>query len=227
MKTNEIPSYVGHRKRLRTRAIQAPHSLPDYEILEIILFAGNIRGDVKPLAKTLIARFGSLAQVLNAQNEELLRIKGMNEAHLTHLKIVKEAASRFLKAPLLDKTVLGCLEEVVHYCTVTIGFAAVEQFRVLYLNSKNHLIEDECLATGDINQVQVYPRQIIKRALELHSNAIILLHNHPSGDATPSVEDKLLTQHIVQACRLMEIMVHDHIIVAQHHYYSFKANGEI
>jgi DNA repair protein RadC len=225
--TPQSPHYTGHRQRLRERVLHAAHGLPDYEIVELLLFAGNARQDVKPLAKQLIETFGSVAGVLGAPRAALAAVRGMNEAHIAYFSTVREAALRMLKQPVVSQPVLDHWDALMSYCKVQMAHLTNEQFRVLYLNTKNHLMADECLAHGTVNEVQVYPRQIVKRALELDSHAVILLHNHPSGNPTPSPDDIELTQKIIEACRAVGVVVHDHVVVAKLGNYSFRGEGAI
>lgn len=218
--------YHGHRKRLRRRLLDSkPHSLPEYEILEILLFSGNARQDVKPLAKTLIQTFGSLAHVLSKNETELLSITGMNETHIAQLRAVNEAALYLIKSPLEQKIDLTSLDALVHYLKASMASLRTECYRVLYVSSKLQLIADDIQPSGDIDSVAVYPRQLMKRALELQARGIILSHNHPSGDPTPSNADITLTQRLHQACQTLDINFHDHIIIAAHGYVSLRENG--
>lgn len=216
----------GHRKRLKERFLQSKKgSLPDYEILEIILFSASPRADVKPLAKTLIADFGSFAKVLNASQSELEKVRGVNESAIAHIKTVQEAAERLLKADVQEKPILQSWKALLDYCRASMGHLNKEQFRILYLNNKNRLIADELQEVGTVDQTPVYPREVVKRSLELQASAIILIHNHPSGDTTPSKADITLTRHIHQAVELVGIKLHDHVIVSANQHYSFKSNG--
>jgi len=221
------PHYLGHRKRLRERFLSEPRVLPDYELLELILFSGSVRTDVKPLAKTLIAKFGSFAKVLTADNIDLFKVEGMNEAALASIKTVQEATSRLLLAEAKAKPVLDSWLKLLDYCRLEMGHLRIEQFRILFLNSKNMLIADEVQQEGTINHTLAYPREIVKRALELSASSIILCHNHPSGDPSPSRADIDLTQAIIAATKPLELKVHDHLIIAESGHYSFKSNGLI
>lgn len=222
------PLHSGHRKRLRERLLKSKKgSLPDYEVLEVLLFASSPRSDVKPLAKTLIAQLGSLAKVLNASESELLKVKGMNESAVAHLRVVQEAAERLLKEEVTSKPILQSWKALLDYCRASMGHLKSEQFRILFLNSKNRLIADELQEVGTVDQTPVYPREVVKRALELEASAIILVHNHPSGDTTPSKADIQLTRKIIQACEAVGIALHDHVIVSALSHCSFKSNGII
>jgi DNA repair protein RadC len=225
---NTVAHYTGHRQRLRERFLASKKgSLPDYEILEILLFSAHPRGDVKPLAKDLIARFGSMAKVLNANAADLLSMKGMNESGVAQIKAVQEAAERLLKDDMVEKPVLQSWKALLDYCRASMGHLASEQFRILYLNRKNVLISDELQEVGTVDQTPVYPREVVKRALQLEACSIILVHNHPSGDTTPSKADISLTKQIQQAAAIIGVTLHDHLVVSAKGHYSFKTNGII
>jgi DNA repair protein RadC len=224
----EKPHHIGHRQRLRERFLASKKgSLPDYEVLEIMLFSSHPRGDVKPLAKELIAKFGSLAKVLNANAAELLLVKGVNESSVAQIKAVQEAAERLLKADVAERPVLQSWKALLDYCRASMGHLTSEQFRILFLNRKNMLIADELQETGTIDQTPVYPREVVKRALQLEASSIILVHNHPSGDTTPSKADIALTKQIQVAAATIGVTLHDHLIVSAAEHYSFKTNGII
>ncbi len=226
--TKEKPHYLGHRQRLRERFLNSGgDTLPDYEILELLLFSAKPMGDVKPLAKQLIAEFGSLAQVISATPEALAKVKGLGEASIVTLKIVQESARRLLKFDMQEKPVLQSWQAVLDYCAATMGYHKIEQFRILFLDHKHKLIADEEQQRGTVNHTPVYPREVVKRALELEASSIILVHNHPSGDVTPSQADIQMTLKIQQAAVAMGITVHDHLIVGGKKHYSFAANGLI
>ena len=181
------PHYLGHRDRLRARFREAgTEALSDYEMLELVLFRALPRRDVKPLAKTLIAKFGSFAEVVSAPEQRLHEVKGLGEAGVTELKIVQAAASRLARGKVQGKTVLSSWSAVLDYCRTAMAFEDKEQFRILFLDKRNQLIADERQQTGTVDHTPVYPREVVKRALELSATAIILVHNHPSGDPTPS-----------------------------------------
>lgn len=221
----EKPHHLGHRHRLRERFMESEgKGIPDYEILELLLFACKPQGDVKPLAKELIAKFGSLAKVLGAPPCELLDISGMGEVTVTTLKVVREAGLRLLKTQAQKVTVLQGWQQVLDYCNAVMGVERKEQFRVLYLNQKSMLIADE-VQYGTIDQAPVYPREVIKRALELYAAHLILVHNHPSGDPKPSREDIEITKQIQQGAAALGILIHDHLIIAGNKHYSFAGNG--
>jgi DNA repair protein RadC len=218
------PHFHGHRERLRTRFREAgAAALSDYELLELLLFRALPRGDVKPLAKTLLAKFGSFAEVIAAPETRLREVKGLGDAAITELKVVQAAASRMLKDRVKDRPILSSWNTVLDYCRSAMAFADKEQFRILFLDKRNHLIADEVQQTGTVDHTPVYPREVMKRALELSATAIILVHNHPSGDPTPSRADVQMTQSIIEVAGPLGISVHDHIIVGKQGTASFKA----
>ncbi|PIR32161.1 MAG: hypothetical protein COV36_04905 [Alphaproteobacteria bacterium CG11_big_fil_rev_8_21_14_0_20_44_7] len=226
-KPEEKPHFHGHRKRLRERFLQNPKSLPDYEMLELLLFPSSPRRDVKPLAKKLLSKFGSFAKVISADYDELAKIEGMNDSAIASLKSIKEGVSRFLLHEAKQMPVLNSWIKLLDYCRTEMGHLKKEQFRILFLNSKNMLIEDEVQQEGTINHTMAYPREILKRALEISASSIILLHNHPSGDASPSKADIELTGQIVSAAKPLGVKVHDHLIITEGEHFSFKSNGLI
>jgi DNA repair protein RadC len=218
-----VPHYHGHRQRLRERLLQAGTAgVRDYELLELILFRAIPQRDVKPLAKDLIARFGSFAEAIAAPIERLREVKGLGDAAITELKIVQAAASEFARGQTRKRTVLSSWSSVLDYCRTAQAFADKEQFRILFLDKRNALIADEVQQTGTIDHTPVYPREVVKRALELSATAIILVHNHPSGDPTPSQADITMTQAIVDVAKTLGIAVHDHIIVGKDGHASLK-----
>jgi DNA repair protein RadC len=218
-----LPHYHGHRERLRERfRAVGPDVLSDYELLEAVLFRALPRRDVKPLAMTLIATFGSFAEVIAAPAARLAEVKGMGEASITELKIVEAAASRLLRGEVKKRPVLSSWSAVLDYCRGAQAFADREQFRVLFLDKRNQLIADELQQTGTVDHAPVYPREVVKRALELSATAIVLVHNHPSGDPTPSQADIQMTQQIVAVAGPLGIAVHDHIIVGKDGHASLK-----
>lgn len=219
----EPPHYYGHRERLRARFRDAgPEALADYELLEMILFRALPRRDVKPLAKDLMKRFGSFAEVVAAPPARLAEVAGLGDAAVTELKLVQAAASRLVRGEVQRRTVLSSWGAVIDYCRATQGFAEREEFRVLFLDRRNQLIADERLHSGTVDHTPVYPREVLKRALELSATAIILVHNHPSGDPTPSRADIKMTQSIIEIARPLGISVHDHIIVGKEGHASLK-----
>ena len=217
------PHYWGHRERLRKRFREAgADALSDYELLEILLFRALPQRDVKPLAKTLIETFGSFAEVIGAPESRLAKIKGLGPSSITDLKIIQAAASRALRGAVKKRPVLSSWSTVLDYCRTAQAFADREEFRVLFLDKRNQLIADEVQQTGTIDHTPVYPREVVKRALELSSTAVILVHNHPSGDPTPSRADIQMTQQIVAVAQPLGISVHDHIIVGKDGHASLK-----
>lgn len=199
--------------------------MPDYELLELILFAAIPRRDVKALAKTLIARFGSFAEVLSAPLPRLCEVEGISENTATQIRIISAAALRLMKAEVMNRPVLSSWGALIDYCSAAMARAPREEFRVLFLDRKNALIADETESTGTVDHTPVYPREILKRALELSASAIILVHNHPSGDPTPSRADIEMTRKIDNAAKALKITLHDHIIVGRGGYASFKSFG--
>jgi DNA repair protein RadC len=218
------PHHVGHRKRLRDRFRKGgADALPDYELIELILFRALPQGDTKPLAKALLARFGSFPEVLNASDARLREVSGVGERVVDELKLVRVAALRLMQSQIVGRTVLGSWQAVLDYCRAAQGFDEKEQFRILFLDKRNQLIADEVQQTGTVDHTPVYIREVVKRALELSSSALILVHNHPSGDPTPSAADISMTRQIVAAARPLGVQVHDHIIVGRTGYFSMKS----
>jgi DNA repair protein RadC len=217
------PHYHGHRERLRKRFRDAgPEAVGDYELLELVLFRAIPQRDVKPLAKELIAKFGSFAEVVAAAPARLAEVKGMGDAAVTELKIVHAAANRMTRGQMKKRPVLSSWSTVIDYCRTSMAYADKEQFRLLFLDKRNQLIADEVQQTGTVDHTPVYPREVVKRALELSATALILVHNHPSGDPTPSRADIQMTQSIIEVARPLGIAVHDHIIVGKEGHASFK-----
>ena len=215
------PHYHGHRERLRQRFREAgTDALSDYEMLELLLFRAQPRGDLKPLAKTLLEKFGSFAEVIAAPESRLAEVKGLGDASITELKIVQAAASRLLRGAVKKRPVLSSWSSVLDYCRTAQAFADKEQFRVLFLDKRNQLIADEVQQTGTVDHAPVYPREVVKRALELSATAIV--HNHPSGDPTPSHADVQMTQQAIAVASPLGISVHDHIIVGKEGHASLK-----
>jgi DNA repair protein RadC len=217
------PSHIGHRQRLRERFMKGgADALPDYELLELVLFGALPRRNTKELAKRLIARFGSFAEVINAPESLLAEVKDVGDVVITELKLVRAAALRLMRGELLERPVLSSWSEVLHYCRAAMGFESREQFRILFLDKKNHLIADEVQQEGTVDHTPVYVREVVKRALELSATAIVLVHNHPSGDPTPSRADIEMTRQIVEAAKPLGLVVHDHIIVGRQGHVSFR-----
>ncbi len=218
------PHYRGHRERLRMRFRNAgADAVSDYELLELVLFRTIPQRDVKPLAKALIAKFGSFAEVLAAPRKRLEEVKGIKEATSTDLKILHAVAGRITRGEARKRTVLSSWSAVLDYCRTTMAFSDKEQFKIIFLDKRNQIIADEVQQTGTVDHTPVYPREVVKRALELSATAIILVHNHPSGDPTPSNADIQMTQSIVDIAKPLGIAVHDHIIVGKQGHASLKA----
>jgi DNA repair protein RadC len=219
----EAPHYHGHRERLRERFRDAgPDALSDYELLEMVLFRALPRRDVKPLAKSLISRFGSFAEVVHAPHARLREISGLGEAAIIEIKLIAASASRVAKGQLKQRTMLSSWTAVIAYCRTSMAFADKEQFRILFLDKRNQLIADELQQVGTVDHTPVYPREVVKRTLELSATAIIMVHNHPSGDPTPSQADIQMTKAIVDIAAPLGISVHDHIIVGKNGHASLK-----
>lgn len=222
----ELPGNDGHRARLRERFLAGgADAIPDYELLELVLYAALPRRNIKPLAKALLAHFGSFADVIAAPRARLMEIPGLGESAVAQFKVVEAAALRLLRTQLMHKPALSSWNALVDYCTAAMGRSPHEEFRVLFLNRKNVLIADEVLNRGTVDHTPVYPREILKRALELSASALILVHNHPSGDPTPSRADIEMTREIVAAARTLKLAVHDHIVVGRGGTASFKSLG--
>ncbi|MBB5053142.1 JAB domain-containing protein [Afipia massiliensis] len=221
---SEAPHYHGHRERLRDRFRDAgPDALSDYELLEMVLFRALPRRDVKPLAKALIAKFGSFAEVVHAPELRLKEVSGLGDSAITEIKLIAATASRVARGQInKQKTVLSSWSSVIEYCRAAMAFADKEQFRILFLDKRNQLIADELQQVGTIDHTPVYPREVVKRALELSATAIILVHNHPSGDPTPSTADVQMTKSIMSIASPLGISVHDHIIVGKNGHASLK-----
>ncbi len=223
MSETDDAHYLGHRERLRARFREAGgDALPDYELLELILFRAIPRRDVKPVAKDLLRRFGSFAEVLAAPRARLLEVKGLGEAVVDDLKAVEAAARRLTRGAVAKRPVLSSWSSVIDYCRTAMAFADREQFRILFLDKRNALIADEVQQTGTVDHTPVYPREVVKRALELSATAIILVHNHPSGDPSPSAADIRMTRDIVDIAKPLGVAVHDHIIVGREGHASMK-----
>src|SRR5215475_7667751 len=220
----EEPHYHGHRERLRERFFTAgPDALSDYELLEMALFSSLPRRDTKPLAKELLKKFGSFVEVIHAPVARLREVKGIGEASINQLKLLAAATGRAAKGEIKRNVALSSWNEVIDYCRSSMAFADKEQFRLLFLDKRNRLISDEVQQVGTIDHTPVYPREVVKRALELSATALILVHNHPSGDPTPSHADIQMTQTIIDVARPLGIAVHDHIIVGKEGHASFRS----
>jgi len=220
------PHYHGHRARLRQRFMEGgADALPDYELLELILFRAIPRRDTKPIAKALLAKFGSFAAVMNASPARLREVGGMGDAVIIELKLVRAASLRLLNREIINRPVLSSWSQVLSYCQAAMGHSEIEQFRILFLDKRNRLIADEVQQEGTVDHTPVYVREIIKRALELSATAMVLVHNHPSGDPTPSQADITMTKEIMDTASKLGIIVHDHIIVGREGHGSLRAAG--
>lgn len=220
---DDDPHWLGHRERLKQRFRDAGgDALPDYELLELALFRSVPRRDVKPIAKALIKRFGTFAEVLGASRERLVEVKGVGEAVAADLALIAAAGRRMARGAVAARETLGSWSAVIEYCRAAMAFSDREEFRVLFLDRRNGLIADEVQGRGTIDHVPVYSREILRRALELGAAAIVLVHNHPSGDPTPSSADVKMTREIVSLAGAMGVAVHDHIIVGRNGHASLK-----
>jgi DNA repair protein RadC len=221
--TDEPAHYEGHRARLRERLLQAgTEAIADYELVELVLFRAIPRRDVKPLARALIARFGSFAEAIAAEPARLAEVEGMSQGAIAEFKIVEAGAKRFAKGVARKRLPVGSFSAVIDYCRTAMAFDAREEFRVLFLDRKNGLIADESQGVGTVDQTPVYPREVVRRALELSATAVILVHNHPSGDPTPSTQDVKMTLDIIAVAQPLGVAVHDHIIVGRDGHASLK-----
>ncbi len=223
-----IPHYWGHRDRLRTRFREGgADALPDYELMELILFRAIPRRDVKPLAKDILARFGSFAEAVAVSPERLLEVEGVTDAVVTEIKIIQAAALRTSQGEVKKRPVLAAMSTVLSYLRSAMAFEDREQFRILFLDRRNKLISDEVQTRGTIDHTPVYTREVVKRALELSASAIILAHNHPSGDPTPSKADVEMTKQIMDVATKLGVTVHDHIVLGRDGHLSMRTAGII
>jgi len=223
----KLPSYLrDHRKRLRNRFLDGgADAMPDYELLEMLLFGAMARQDVKPLAHALIARFGDLAGVVNATPAQLAREKGVGETIITTLKLAEAIASRVTRARVLNRPVISSWDALLDYCHTVMAHREIEHVRALFLDRKNRLIADEELARGTVDHVPLYPREVLRRALDHNASAVILVHNHPSGDPTPSSADIAMTERIQTGAEALGLVLHDHLIIGQSREFSFRSQG--
>ncbi len=219
------PHYLGHRERLRERFAATPDALPDYEILELILMQAVPRQDVKPAAKELIARFKSLAGVLAAEPARLKETALVKDAAVQAIKLARAAGLRLLKHDVVQRHAVSSWQALLDYCRASMAHNPTEQFRILFLDAKNHVIADEQQQKGTVNHTPVYPREVVKRALELQASALILVHNHPSGDPKPSKADIDMTRAVRDAAKAMDIALHDHVVIGKADHASFRALG--
>jgi DNA repair protein RadC len=224
---DKLPSYIAdHRKRLRARFMDGgATAIPDYELLELVLFRAIPRQDVKPLARLLLDTFGDFNRVVSASPARLAMVKGIGDAVIQELKIIEASAQRLMRAKVINRPVLSSWDALVDYCHTAMSHRETEQFRILFLDRKNVLIADEEQAKGTVDHVPVYPREVVKRALELNASALILVHNHPSGDPTPSDADITMTAQVQDAAQVLGITLHDHLIIGKSRELSFRAQG--
>lgn len=227
LSAGRLPSYIrDHRARLRRRFLECgSEALPDYELLEIVLFGAVQRQDMKPLARRLIDRFGDFNGAVSAPAARLAEVEGAGEAVICQLKVIEAAAHRLARARVINRPVLSSWDALVRYCHTAMSHRETEAFRVLYLDRKNVLVADEAQAEGTVDHVPVYPREVVKRALDLNASALILVHNHPSGDPTPSEADIAMTYRIRDAAEALGIVLHDHLIIGRSREVSFRAEG--
>jgi DNA repair protein RadC len=222
------PHYHGHRDRLRQRLFESgAGSLKDYELLEVLLWAANPRQDTKPIAKELIDKFGSLGAVMSAPLDALREVKGVKDTGAAQIAVVREAALRLLRAEAQEQPVLSSWQKLVEYCQARLQFEAIENFHILFLDRKNKLIRDERQQHGTVDHTPLYPREVVKRALELGASAIILVHNHPSGDPTPSKADVEVTKEVAKAAALLGVTLYDHLIIGRGKHTSLRSLGVI
>ena len=223
-----LHSGTGHRARLRERLLGGgPEALADYEVLEYLLFAGMRQGDTKPVAKALLARFGSLANVLNADPDALQQVSGVGETSAAALKSVSVAARRMARSELTDKPVLGSWQALIDYLSIDMAHLTIERVRILYLDTRNRLIDDHHLGDGSIDEAAIHPREVIRKAMDVGASALILVHNHPSGNPEPSQADIQITRRIAEAGRLLGVTVHDHVIIGSQGHVSLRSKGLI
>lgn len=227
-KDTKTPHHTGHRQRLRERFVESgPASLKDYELLELLLFSAIPRRDVKPLAKDLLAKFGSLPELMAAPHTMLTQMEGISDNTATAIKTTTAIAERMIKQEIMQKPVLNNWTRLMDYCHMTMAHETKEHFRILFLNKKNEMIADEIQGSGTVDHTPAYPREIMKRSLELGATAIILMHNHPSGDPKPSAADIEMTNLIIDAAKPFDITIHDHVIIARNGHLSFRNEGLI
>lgn len=220
------PHYHGHRKRMRAKLLDSgPDSFRDYEILEMALWAASPRGDTKPLAKMLIETFGDFARVISADPERLAEVPGIGEAAIAQIKLLDAAAVRLARARVMNRNVLSSWQSLIDYCSASKQYKKTEEFHILFLDRKNVLVADEVQQKGTVDHTPVYPREIVKRALQLEASALIMVHNHPSGDTTPSRADIDMTKQVLEAAKAVGVVLHDHLVIGAGEPYSFRSNG--
>lgn len=222
------PGHLGHRARMREKLLRAgPDALLDHELLEMVLFLALPRRDTKPIARALLTRFGSFAAAISAPSQALSQIDGLGEAGIAALRSIQGAALRLARAEVMESPILNNWEKLLGYLNAALAREKIEQFRILFLDTKNRLIADEAQARGTVNHTPVYPREVVRRALELQATALILVHNHPSGDPTPSRADIAMTKEIIIAAEALGILLHDHLIIGNGRHYSFRREGHL
>uniref|UniRef100_A0A2A4Z163 MPN domain-containing protein n=1 Tax=OCS116 cluster bacterium TaxID=2030921 RepID=A0A2A4Z163_9PROT len=226
--SDDKPHYLGHRDRLKTKfQTNGAAALADYELLELYLFRSIPRRDTKPIAKDLIAKFGNFSAVVSADYNRLIEVKGVGDAVAKDIMLINAASLRMMQNDLTDKPILSSWSALVQYCQAAMAYNSIEEFRIIFLNKHNRIIVDEVQQQGTIDHTPVYPREVIKRALELAASAIVLVHNHPSGDPTPSPGDIKMTEQIIEAGKPIGVAVHDHLIISKDGHASFKQLGLI
>ena len=226
MKQPDKRDYLGHRERLRSRFLKrGADAVGDYELLELLLFNARPRGDVKPLAKALLRRFGDIAGVISASPDELAQVSGLGKSSIATLKAVQAAALKLIIAHLSKRQVLASWQHLLDYCRASMAYLKVEQLSLIYLDRQNKLIADEVLQQGTVDHTPVYPREVVKRALDLGAAAIIMVHNHPGGDSRPSEADIAMTGQVAAAVSAIGIQLHDHVIIGRNGHSSFKSLG--
>ena len=218
----------GHRQRLRERFISdLGENMPDYEVIELLLMTSIARKDVKPIAKALLTEFGTVSGIFGADIDAIMAVDGVGQSTAVMFKLVQRATSIVLKQEIMNTNILNNWDKLIEYCMVYMAHSTVEQFRVIFLTSRNRIIADEEQSRGTINETSIYPREVIKRALSLNATAVILVHNHPSGNPSPSQEDIHMTHEVMEAGATLNIKVHDHIIIGKEDIVSFKTAGLI
>ena len=223
-KNTPAPDYYGHRKRLKERFLKGDiNALSDHELIEMVLFLAHKRKDVKPLAKNLLKYFKSFSEIIAADHTELLKFEGLGESSAVALKLIHAAAIKSTQEKIVNQHILSSWRLVLDYCKTRMSHKKTEEFRIIYLDRKNKIITDECHREGTIDNIQIYPREIIKRALNLDASSLVLVHNHPSGDPAPSKADIELTQYLINIARPMGISIHDHLIIGKNGHQSLKS----
>ncbi len=222
-KQKKEPHFLGHRSRVKEKFLKSPGSLQDYELLELALFWALPRKDTKPIAKQMLSDLKNLAGIIYADSDKLLSIEGATQGMLVNFIVIREFIDRVLKQNIINTHVLNSWNALIEYLQTSMGSMKTEQFRIIFLNSKNIIVADELQSLGTVDQTSLYPREVVKRALFHEATAIILVHNHPSGDPKPSKADIELTKEVVKACATFNITVHDHVIISKKRFFSFKS----